>query len=194
MINAVECGPVKVVALIASAGGLQAISKVLGDLPPDFPAGVIVQQHLAGSASVLPTILARRSALPVDWADDAQPVTPGRVMVCPPDSHLELAPDGSVSLRSLEKPHQLRFDVLLASLAGCYGPQGVAVVLSGSGRDGAEGVAAMKRAGGLVIAQSAESAAYPSMPEAATEAGADLVLPIDEIGAFLTRIANPTPP
>ncbi|BBY22085.1 hypothetical protein MSTO_22900 [Mycobacterium stomatepiae] len=86
-----------------------------------------------------------------------------------------------------------RFDVLLASVASSFGPRALAVVLSGSGRDGAEGVAAMKRAGAIVIAQSPETAHYPSMPIAAAKAGADLVLPVHDIGGVLARIVEGAP-
>lgn len=185
--------PVEVVALLASAGGLEALSTVLRDLPPDFPAAVIVQQHLGGRASVLPTILARCAALPVDWAVDGQMVTPGSVIVCPPGMHLELLPDGSCSLRKLEKSFEPRFDVLLASMADVYGARAIGVVLSGSGRDGAEGTEAMRRAGAVVIAQSPDTAAYPPMPIAAIQAGADPVVPIDQIGDVLVELAGGAP-
>jgi two-component system chemotaxis response regulator CheB len=176
---------VEVVALLASAGGLDALSIVLGDLPMDFPAAVVVQQHLGGNTSVLPTILGRRTRLRVGWARDGQMLTPGHVSVCPPGVNMELMPDGSCRLRRVEVPGERRCDVLLASIASSYGARGLAVVLSGSGRDGAEGTAAMKRAGALVIAQSPDTAAYPSMPIAAAQAGASPVLPTYEIGRVL---------
>jgi two-component system chemotaxis response regulator CheB len=179
---------VELVALLASAGGLGALSIVLRDLPAEFAAALVVQQHLGGNTSVLPTILARRSRMPVGWALDAQQVKPGNVIVCPPGRHMELMPDGSCSLRKLEGRLERRFDVLLASMASSYGARCLAVVLSGAGRDGAEGTLAMKSAGSLVIAQSPETAEYPSMPLAAAEAGADLVLPVYEIGRVLIDI------
>src|SRR5882724_4441525 len=130
-------GPaVEVVALLASAGGLEALSIVLRDLPAEFPAAVVVQQHLGGHSSVLPTILARRTRQRVGWALDGQLVKPGQVVVCPPGTHMELMPDGSCCLRKMEGHLELRFDVLLTSMASSYGARGLAVVLSGSGRDG----------------------------------------------------------
>lgn len=184
---------IELVVLLASAGGLGALSRVLHDLPADFPAAVVVQQHLGGVSSVLPTILGRQTPHRVGWAEDGRAVAPGQVIVCPPGVHLELTPDGRCRLRKMEPPGECRFDSLLASVARSYGPRSVAVVLSGSGRDGAVGTVAMKRAGAVVIAQSPDTAEYASMPLAAAEAGADLVLPLDEIGHVLADIVAGAP-
>jgi hypothetical protein len=185
---------VEVVALVASAGGLAALSVVLADLPTEFRVPVVVQQHLgSGYISVLPTILGMRTRHRVGWARDGQLLMPGEVIVCPPGMDMVLLPDGSCCLRTLDGIGVRRFDVLLASIAGSYGKRGVAVVLSGSSCDGAAGTAAMKRAGAVVIAQSPDTAAYPSMPIAAARAGAALVLPVDEIGRVLTDITEGKP-
>lgn len=114
-------------------------------------------------------------------------------MVCPPGVHLELTPDGRCRLRDTEALGERRLDVLMESVARSYGARSVAVVLSGSGQDGAAGTAAMKRAGAIVIAQSPDTAQYPSMPNAAAQAGADLVLPIHEIGHVLADIVAGAP-
>lgn len=193
---------VDLVVLLASAGGLDALSVVLHELPPEFPAAVVVQQHLGGLSSVLATILGRQTPHRVSWAQDGQTVVPGQVVVCPPGMHLELTPDGRCHLHRMEERLERRFDALLASVAHSYGARGAAVVLSGSGEDGAVGTVAMKRAGGIVIAESPDTAQYPSMPLAAARAGADLVLPIHEIGPALAEIvagvavtrSAPTPP
>ncbi|MEM6108402.1 chemotaxis protein CheB [Mycobacterium sp. 050272] len=185
---------VAVVVLVASAGGLDALTTVLHDLPADFGAAIVVQQHLGGQSSVLPTILHRSTDHRVSWARDGQLVQPGEVIVCPPDTHIELSSGGSCRLRTMGSLSEHRFDVLLASAAKSYGPRGLAVVLSGSGRDGAKGVAAMKRAGAFTIAQSPETAEYPSMPIAAAKAGADLVLPLHAIGDVLASIVEGAPP
>ncbi|MFP1153437.1 chemotaxis protein CheB [Mycobacterium sherrisii] len=187
---------VELVVLMASAGGLEALLAVLGDLPTEFGAAIVVQQHLGGQSSVLPMILQRSTAHPVCWARDRQTIEPGPVTVCPPDMHMELVADRTCRLRRMGSLSERRFDVLLVSVAGSYGPRALAVVLSGSGRDGAEGVRAMKRAGAIVIAQSPGTADYPSMPMAAAEAGADLILPVHDIGGVLAAIARgaPIPP
>ncbi len=180
---------------MASAGGLDALSAVLRDLPVDLPAAMIVQQHLGGRGSTLPRILERRTRHRVGWAADGAPLTPGRVSVCPPHRQLEVLPDGTCSLRPLApldqrpRPH----DTLLTSLADSFGSRAVAVVLSGSGSDAAAGVAALKARGGLVVAQSEDSAEYPSMPMAAAAAGADLVLPLHEIAGVLGDITAGAP-
>jgi two-component system chemotaxis response regulator CheB len=184
---------VELVVLLASAGGLDALSIVLHDLPAEFPAAVVVQQHLGGLSSVLPTILGRQTPHRVSWVQDGQAVVPGQVAVCPPGVHLELMPDGCCRLRQMEALGERRFDMLLASVAKSYGARSVAVVLSGSGQDGAIGTVAMKRAGAIVIAQSPDTAQYPSMPIAAARAGADLVLPIHAIGHVLTGIVEGAP-
>ncbi|OMC55673.1 hypothetical protein A5747_11925 [Mycobacterium sp. IS-836] len=190
---ATQATAVELVVLLASAGGLDALSVVLHDLLPEFPAAVVVQQHLGGSASVLPTILARSTEHRVDWASDGEPLEPGQVIVCPPEMHMELEADGSCRLHKVRERGDRPFDALLTSVARSYGARGLAVVLSGSGRDGAEGTAAMKRVGAIVIAQSPDTADYPSMPMAAAEAGADLVLPIHEIGAVLADVVGGAP-
>lgn len=181
--------PVELVVLLASAGGLDALSIVLHDLPTEFPAAVVVQQHLGGLSSVLPTILGRQTPHRVSWARDGQPLVPGEVVVCPPGVHLELTPDGRCRLHEMATLVERRFDVLLTSLAKSYGERSVAVILSGSGQDGAVGTVAMKRAGAIVIAQSPDTAQYASLPIAAIRAGADQVVPIHEIGHALAEIA-----
>ncbi|MCV7444346.1 chemotaxis protein CheB [Mycobacterium paraense] len=191
--------PVELVVLLASAGGLDALSIVLHDLPTEFRAGVVVQQHLGGLSSVLPTILARQTPHPVSWVRDGQAVAAGEVVVCPPGVHLELTPHGRCRLHELATLGERRFDVLLTSLAKSYGARSVTVMLSGSGQDGAVGAVAMKRAGGMVIAQSPDTAQYASLPLAAIRAGADEVLPIHEIGHALAEIVAggvrvPSPP
>ncbi len=185
--------PVELVVLVASAGGLDALSTVLGNLPTEFPAGIVVQQHLGDHDSALPTILRRLTARQVSWVRDRQSLAPGHVLVCPPRMHLELTPQGRCGLRDLQGLGVRRFDVLLRSIARSYGPRSVAVVLSGSGRDGAAGTAAMKRAGAIVIAESPKTALYSSMPTAAARAGADVMLPAHQIGRVLAGIVAGAP-
>ena len=134
--------PVELVVLLASAGGLDALSVVLHDLPTDFGAAVVVQQHLGGHSSVLPTILGRSTNHRVGWAVDGQVIEPGQVIVCPPEMHMGLSPDGFCCLHKVREPGDRPFDALLTSVAASYGPRALAVVLSGSGRDGAGGTAA----------------------------------------------------
>jgi two-component system chemotaxis response regulator CheB len=182
------------VVLLASAGGLEPLSTVLRGLPPDFPA-VVVQQHLGGHDSLLTTILHRQTGRAIGWAQDGMVLRPGQVVVCPPSILLQLTSEGRCRLQNAQRHQALAFDVLLASVAGSYGPRSVAVVLSGSGHDGAAGTVAMKLAGAVVIAQSPETAQYPSMPIAAARAGADLILDVGEIaGVLIDIVAGATLP
>jgi two-component system chemotaxis response regulator CheB len=181
---------VALVVLLASAGGLEPLSTVLRGLPLDLPAAVVVQQHLGGHHSLLTTILQRQTGRAIGWAQDGMVLRPGQVVVCPPAILLQIDSDGRCRLQNAQRHQTLVFDVLLASVAASYGPRSVAVVLSGSGHDGAAGTVAMKLAGAVVIAQSPETAQYPSMPIAAARAGADLVLDVAEIAGVLTGIVG----
>ncbi|MGW3963984.1 chemotaxis protein CheB [Amycolatopsis sp. NPDC005003] len=184
-----------VVALVASAGGLGAIASVLSTLPAGFGFAVVVGQHLGGHGGMLADILRRRLPLPVEWAADGEPLLPGTVTVCPARTLMELLPDGTVSLAPATGPGSGGvLDALLASLAGSVGERAVGVVLSGMGQDGLAGAQAIRRAGGTVIAQSAQSAEHSSMPLAVTEAGvANLVLDLPEIGPVLWDVAQGGP-
>lgn len=181
---------VELVVLLASAGGLEPLSTVLRGLPLDLPAAVVVQQHLGGHDSLLTTILHRHTGRAIGWAQDGMVLRPGQVVVCPPAILLQLDSEGRCRLQDAQRHQTLVFDVLLASIAGSYGPRSLAVVLSGSGHDGAAGTVAMKLAGAVVIAQSPETAQYPSMPIAAARAGADLILDVAEIADAVTGIVG----
>jgi two-component system chemotaxis response regulator CheB len=186
----------RVVALGASAGGLTAAAHVLGNLPDDVPAAFVVVLHLmAEHPSFLAEILARRTRLPVTQAAEGDRLEPGKVYVAPPDAHLLVTSDGRVALGTEPPVGHLRpsIDRLLASLADSYDGRAVAVVLSGTGRDGAEGVRLVKAAGGTVLAQSPETSEHSGMPEAAAATGAvDRILPLDEIAAAIVEAVTVT--
>ena len=189
--GASSSGPqIEVVGVVASAGGLDAISRVLRALPSDFSAAVVVAQHLGGQGSLLVPILQRRSVLPVDWAHDGEPIRAGHVTVCPVRSALEILPDRTCAVRKLEYGIDRPLDALLVSLAHSFGAGALGVVLTGMGSDGAKGAAELKRAGGMVIAQSEETAEWPSMPHAAIAAGVDLVLPLHEVAEVIAEVAG----
>ncbi|MBV8999631.1 MAG: hypothetical protein JO304_11250, partial [Solirubrobacterales bacterium] len=133
---------VDVVAVVASAGGLDALSAVLGALPDDLPAAVVVAQHLGGQGSRLVEILDRRVRLTVGWAQDGGRIVAGHVSVCPPRSVLEVLPDGSCAIStSAGSVGERPLDALLASVGDSYGGSGLGVVLTGMGSDGAAGTA-----------------------------------------------------
>jgi two-component system chemotaxis response regulator CheB len=186
-----------VVALAASAGGLDALSEVLGALPADFPAAVVVVQHVSPRhKSLLARILARHTRLPVTQSADGDRLSAGHVYVAPPDWHLLVEPGGQLSLA--QTPH-VRYvrpsgDVLFGSVATCCKDRGVAVVLTGGGSNGAAGVRMLNELGGFVIAQDPATAQQPAMPRAAIKTGCvDLVLPLAEIGPAMVRLVTQGP-
>jgi len=182
----------EVVALAASAGGLRALSQVLGGLPAGFPAALVVVQHLdPHHPSHLSEILAHRTPLRVKEAEEGDRLSHGVVLIAPPDRHLLVRPDGTLELSRAEAVHFSRpsADRLFESLALSFGPRAVAVVLSGSGSDGDHGVRAVKARGGFVIAQNAASSEFFGMPGSAIRSGAvDRVLPLDDIAPALVSL------
>ena len=178
-----------IVALAASAGGITALSRVLGELPVGFPVPVLVVQHLdPRHETVIAAVLGRRTKLPVKLAEAEERVRPGTVYIAPPNHHLLITAAGVLTLTSSELVHFVRpsADLLFESVAGAYGARALACVLTGTGRDGAMGVGAVKSRGGTVIVQDPASAEFPGMPDAAVANGPiDFVLPLDEIGAVI---------
>ncbi|GEM_PF-1063613 len=181
-----------VVALGASAGGFTSLETILKALPKDFPWPVLVAQHLdPKQPSHAAEVLARASALPVVEAAAGMRLEPGRVYACPANSEMAISKEGVVRLRAPVAGRPQRIDFLFDSLARSYEECGVAVVLSGTGSDGASGALHLKRVSGTVIAESEETARHFGMPNAAIQAGAvDLVLPAQDIPDVLVRIAT----
>lgn len=184
-----------VVALAASAGGLRALCTILKTLPGDLPAAVVVVQHLPPHyRSMAADILGRCTTLRVKPAESEERLKPGNVYVAPPDYHLLVTPEGRLSLSRSARVHFVRpaADILFESAAASYGARLIAVVLSGSGRDGAEGVGAVKDHGGIVIVQDPESCDFSGMPSAAlSTVAADFVLPLEAIAEALARLTRP---
>ncbi|HEY1574153.1 MAG TPA: chemotaxis protein CheB [Pseudonocardiaceae bacterium] len=183
-----------IVAIAASAGGITALSEVLGRLPTGFPVPVVVVQHLdPRHETVIAHVLGRRTRLPVVLAAPDQRAEAGRIYVAPPNYHLLVGAGGMVTLSSSELVHFVRpsADLLFESVAGAYGSRVLACVLTGSGRDGAMGVSAIKSRGGTVIVEDPASAQFKGMPEAAVAASEiDFVLPLDEIGGVIAGLVG----
>jgi len=181
-----------VVALAASAGGLTALSRVLTDLPADFPAALLVVQHLdPRHRSLMADILGRRTALRVKQAEEGDRFLAGTVYVAPPDRHLLVNPDGTLSLSRTELVHFVRpsADLLFESVAATSKQRAIAVVLTGTGVDGTMGVRAIKKMGGTVIVQNEQTSEFFGMPSAAIQTGcADFILPLDEIPKALLAL------
>ena len=181
-------------ALVGSAGGLTAASTVLAALPAALGAPVLVLLHLdPNHVSRLAEVLGRSTVLPVKQAKSGDALVDDHVFVAPPACHLLVTRDGALELGHGPPVQRLRpsADVLLASLAVAYGTGAAAVILSGAGHDGAAGAAAVKLAGGLVIAQDEETAEYFGMPGAAIEEDAvDHVLPLGEVADTVLRFVQ----
>jgi two-component system chemotaxis response regulator CheB len=138
----------KVIALAASAGGLTALSTVLSMLPSDFPVALVVVQHLdPRHRSLMAEILGRRTSLPVKQAEEGDCLMPGKVFIAPPNRHLLVNPNGTLSLSQSELVHFVRpsADLLFESVAASYKDCAIAVVLTGTGGDGSMGVRAIKK-------------------------------------------------
>ncbi len=186
-----------VIAVGASAGGVESLRALVAGLPPDFPGSVLVVLHLPRDApSALPSILNRCGPLPVTAAVDGEPLRPGRVYVAPVDHHLLLL-DGHLRLSHgpAENGHRPAIDPLFRSVARGAGPRGVGVVLSGSRDDGAAGLASIVSRGGTAVVQDPADALYPSMPRAAlAQAPTEHVAPAAKLGGLLAELtAMPLP-
>ncbi len=185
--------PYEIVALASSAGGLPALMSILSALPADFAAPIVIVQHLdPRHRSLLAGLLSRRTALKVVHAEEGDDLQAGCAFIAPPDRHLLVVADGTMSLTSSELVHFLRpsADLLFESVAAVFRQRALAVVLTGTGSDGSMGVRAIKKMGGSVIAQDEATSEFFGMPSAAIETGCvDFILPLDEIpGALLTLV------
>ena len=182
----------KVVALCASAGGLKAISQILSALPANLQCAITVVQHLSPQhSSQLAEILSRRTTLAVKEAEAGDVLRPGKVYIAPPDHHLLVNSDGTLSLSHTELVHFVRpsADLLLESMAASLKQQAIAVVLTGSGVDGAMGVRAIKQMGGSVVVQNQATSEVFGMPGAAIATGsADRIVSLDEIATTLVEL------
>lgn len=183
----------RLIAIGGSAGGIPALIAVLSALPADFRLPILVVQHLsAAMPSSLPEVLGWRSRLPVKWAEDREPALPGVVYVAPPDRHLVLTPDFRLALSAAAKVGRWRpaVDALFMSAAEVCGEGLAAIVLSGAMWDGAAGIAAVARCGGITIVQDEASSRFFDMPGAALDLGrADIVLSPDRIARALRLLA-----
>ena len=187
-------GAFDIIALAASAGGLKALSQVLTALPADFPASIVVVQHLdPRHRSLMADILSRRTALQVKQAEEGNRLTAGTAYIAPPNRHLLVNSDSTLSLSQSELVHFVRpsADLLFESVAASYRDRAVAVVLSGTGSDGSMGVRAIKKMAGTVIVQDEKTAEFFGMPGAAVQTGCvDFILPLDEIAPALVTLVT----
>lgn len=187
-------GAFDVVVLAVSVGGVQALSSIVSDLPADFPAALVVAHHLCpDQRSYMPEILRRQTALKVKEAEDGDVLLPGTVYTSAPGRHLRVEVGGILTVFQAPRIQFVRpcADVLFQSAASTFGSRAIAVVLTGTGRDGASGIQAVRKVGGFVIAQDEATAEYFDMPYAAIlTRQVDLVLPLYHIGFALQVLAG----
>lgn len=183
-----------VVAVASSAGGVQALISLLGELDARLPVPLVVVQHLdPRHRTVLPDVLARRTELKIKLAEDLDRLQPGTVYLAPPGRHLLVEPAGAVKLSDSDLVHFVRpsADLLFESVADAYGPRAIACVLTGTGVDGARGVTAIKARGGVVLVEDPKTAQFTGMPTAAVESGAaDQVLRLEDIAAVIRGLVE----
>jgi two-component system chemotaxis response regulator CheB len=181
-----------VIGVCASAGGPQALARVLAALPADYPIPILVVQHIAaGFTAGLTKWLNHLAGLPVALAPDGEQVTAG-VWIAPEQAHLTLSVAGRFRLdtETAAGRHRPSGDVLLSSIAAAAGPAAVAVVLSGMGSDGTVGAAEVLRRGGIAMAQDEQSSAIFGMPRSAIDHGVDHVLSPTGIASYLLRLSH----
>jgi two-component system chemotaxis response regulator CheB len=177
----------------ASAGGIEALARLVRGLPPALPAALCIVCHvLADARSSLPEILSRSGRLLATHARDGEPVHPGHIYVAPPGHHLLLA-NGHVRLSPgpRENGHRPAIDPLFRSAARGYGPRVVGVILSGSMQDGVAGLLAVRAAGGAAVVQDPDDALVSCLPRSALQiAGADHVVPAATLPGLLADLVR----
>jgi two-component system chemotaxis response regulator CheB len=188
--------PFDVVAIGASAGGVEALHVIVAALPANFPVPVLIVQHMdPRHKSLLAGLLARRCKLRVKQAADGEEMRAETVYIAQPDMHL-IVRAGRLVLTDTKQVHFSRpsIDMLFQSVADVYGDRATAVILSGSGVDGADGIRAIKAKGGTTLVQDPASAAHSGMPQAARATRCvDFTLPLEEIGPALVALVTPPP-
>lgn len=189
--------PSKVVAIGVSTGGPQALEYLLGQLPGDFSGAIVVVQHMPdGFTDMFARRLDELSPLRVKEAQSGDLLQPGRVLICPGSRHMKVKrlPLGDIVVLTDEprvNGHRPSVDVLMRSVAEEFRAQAVGVLMTGMGDDGAEGLGALKKEGGMTIAQSEESCVVYGMPKAAIDRGyAVRVVGLDVMGLTLQALCG----
>lgn len=174
------------VVIGASAGGIDALTRLVATLPADFPAPIVVAQHLEPDrVSSLREILARRTPLPVRTVSDRDALAPGTIFVVPANRDVEISDHAIAVERDRPGRPKPSIDRLLETAARAFGERLVAVILTGTGSDGAEGARRVKEAGGTVIVQNPETAQFPELPRSLAPTTVDIVAELDAIGPLL---------
>jgi two-component system chemotaxis response regulator CheB len=179
------------VAIGASLGGFSAVRTVLEGLPKDLGCGIVVAQHRANDPySRLVDLLAKTCPLPLVEPEDKAPIEPNHVYLAPSDYHLLVEP-GTLSL-SVDPPllyARPSIDILFESVADSYGAAAIGVILTGSNEDGAQGAAAIKKAGGKVVVQDPKTAQSPVAPLAVlAKTAVDAVVAVEGIAGTIAKL------
>jgi two-component system chemotaxis response regulator CheB len=181
-----------IIAMGASAGGLKALKAIITELPDDLEAPIVVVQHLdPRRRSLMAKILGRHTHLNVKQAESGEELLAGTVYIAPPNQHLLVNADHTLSLTQSELVHFVRpsADLLFESVAASYKDRAVCVVLTGTGNDGTMGVKAVKKIGGTTIAQDEGSSDFFGMPGGAIRTGeVDFILPLCDIPSALVSL------
>lgn len=181
--------PLHIVAIAASSGGLKAFTELVEMIPSPFPAAIIMLQHLSpGHDSMLAEILSRHTSLDIQQACAGDRLMANHAYVAPPDHHLLVDTVGHIVLTQTERVQFVRpsADLMFESIAKHFGARAIAVVLTGTGRDGAHGIEHIKAKGGIVIVQDEATSEHFGMPGAAIATGiVDAVLPLRAIIPYI---------
>lgn len=184
----------KAVVVGASAGGLEALQTILCRLPADFSLPVIIVQHLSPrSENVLAEVLNHQCLLVVKEAEEKEILKEGVAYIAPPDYHLLVEEDHSLSLSREERVNFSRpsIDVMFETAAAAYGRHLIGVILTGANEDGSQGLHKIKELGGTCVVQDPSTALVDRMPLAAiSRVAVDHVVPISEIAALLLKLAE----
>lgn len=179
----------RLIVIGSSAGGVEALLVLVASLPEDFPAPIVVAQHLDPyRPSNLTSLLANRSKIPVKTVATEETLVPGTIYVVPIDRDVEISDNRVAVVRRAGLTPKPSIDRLLATAARVFGDRLIAVVLTGSGSDGSEGAQAVKAYGGTVIVQNPETARFPEMPGAVALSSVDIVVNLEAIGPLLTDL------
>jgi len=187
-----ETGKIEAVVVGVSAGGLYALKKLLPALPSTFSRPMLVVQHMSPhSDNYMVRMLNDLSQIAIKEADEKEPVLPGTVYFAPPDYHLLVEADYTLSLSMEEKVNYSRpsIDVLFETAADVYGSHLLGIILTGANADGANGLLAVKKKGGYTVVQNPDDAESPAMPKAAIErTKPHKILTLNEIIALLSQL------
>ncbi len=184
----------RVIAIVSSTGGPNALSQVIGGLPRDFPAPILIVQHMSpGFIDGLAEWLDQQNHIRVRVAKQDSPIVPGEALLAPDRVHLTIGGNRHIDL--LDTPpiggHRPSGNMLLKSVAETYGSKALGVILTGMGNDGSEGMATLKKAGGRSIVQDQASSVVFGMPRSVIALGlADRILPLEQIASAIARFAK----